>query len=83
MTKIYQPDSRTGRRTVFVQPGTHYPASCWMDEEGKPRMYPVLFVQGVAEVPENLADYMVEQELASRSPIIIPNASQVSAIALS
>lgn len=73
MAKIYQPDSRTGRRTVFVQPGNHFPNSCWMDESGKARMFSVEFVLGEADVPDNLADYMVDQQIASRSPILLLN----------
>lgn len=70
--KVYQPDSRTGRRTVFVQPGVHHPVSDFMDEHGKPKMFSVVFTLGEADVPDNLGQYMIDRELAKRSPIILP-----------
>ena len=70
--KIYQPEAAIGRRTTFVQPGVHNPVSDFMDDEGKPRMYAVEFVHGVADVQDNLAWYMLDHQLASRSPIILP-----------
>lgn len=70
--KIYQPEARLGRRTTFVQPGNMYPTSDFIDENGKARMFSVEFVHGVAEVPDNLGQYMLDHELASASPIILP-----------
>jgi len=69
--KIYQPDALNGRRTVFVQPGNEYPNSDWIDEQGKARMLSVVFTMGQADVPDNLANYMVDKQLASFSPIIL------------
>lgn len=69
--KIYQPTARDGINTVFVQPGRTYPISDWMDINGKPMMYTVVFKYGMAEVPDNLARYMVDHELASYSPILL------------
>lgn len=71
--KIYQPDSRTGRRVVFVQPGHEFPTSDFMDEHGKPKMFEVVFLLGEADVADNLARYMVDKQMASYSPIILPN----------
>ncbi len=70
--KIYQPDAPNGRRTTFVQPGAEFPNSDFLDAHGKPRMFSVEFVHGVAEVPDNLGAYMLDKELAFRSPIILP-----------
>lgn len=70
--KIYQPTAPSGRRTTFVQPGTEFPNSDFVDATGKPVMFSVEFVNGVAEVPDNLGTYMLDKDLASGSPIIIP-----------
>ncbi len=69
--KVYHPGAR-GKSTTFVQPGVHHPVSDWMDEAGKPRMFAVAFIEGVAEVSDNLGKYMIDQGLAARSPIILP-----------
>lgn len=68
--KVYQAGTR-GIRTTFVQPGTQHPISDWLDEAGKPRMFAVEFVEGAADVADNLAQYMIDQGLATRSPIIL------------
>lgn len=69
--KVYHPGAR-GKSTTFVQPGVHHPVSDWMDEAGNPRMFAVEFIEGVAEVPDNLGKYLIDRELASCSPIILP-----------
>ena len=70
--KVYQPDAPNGRRTVFVTPGSFYPTTEWVDAAGKPVMFQAVFVHGVADVPDNLGQYMIDHGLAQRSPIILP-----------
>lgn len=71
--RVYRPqDSEVPRHTVFVQPGTQFPVSEWLDEDGKPRLFAVEFRAGCAEVPDNLGEYMIDQETAQRSPLILP-----------
>ncbi len=68
--RVYHP-GKTGKQTTFVQPGVHHPIADWMDEERKPKMFSVTFVDGCAEVPDNLGQYMLDRELAKASPIIL------------
>jgi hypothetical protein len=70
--KVYQPATH-GKRITFVQPGTHYPVSDWMDDAGNPRMFAVEFIEGKAEVSDHLGQYMIDQGIAARSPIILPD----------
>lgn len=71
--RIYRPFDREGaRHTVFVQPGREFPVAEWLDEDGKPRLFPVQFLSGRAEVPDNLGQYMIDQGQAQRSPLILP-----------
>lgn len=69
--KLYQPGSR-GRRTMFVQPGTKHPNSQFLDELGKPKLFTVVFVEGETTVDKELGQYMLDNELAARSPLILP-----------
>jgi len=71
--KIYLPEKlNSPSHTVYVQPGCEFPVSDWMDDEGKPRMFSVAFRFGCAEVPDNLGGYMLDKQLAKRSPILLP-----------
>ncbi len=71
--RVYRPQDRdVPRHAVFVQPGRQFPVSEWMDEDGKPRMFRVVFHAGCAEVDDNLGEYMISQEVAQRSPLILP-----------
>lgn len=69
--KVYHPGER-GKKVTFVQPGTHYPVSDWVDGAGKPRMFAVEFREGETDdLPDHLAQYMIDRGLAKRSPIIL------------
>jgi hypothetical protein len=71
--RVYRPQDRNvPRHAVIVQPGRDFPTSEWMDEDGKPRMFRVVFQAGCAEVADNLGQYMIDQEIAQRSPLILP-----------
>ena len=71
--RVFRPqDAAVSRQTVFVQPGREFPNSDWLDEAGAPRMFAVEFRAGVAEVPDNLGQYMIDRELAQGSPLILP-----------
>lgn len=67
--RIYQPGTR-GVRTSFVSPGTHFPNVDWLDEDKQPKMFSVTFKEGMADVDDRLGQYMIDQGLASSSPII-------------
>lgn len=73
--KIYLPTAQDRPlQNVFVQPGNHpgnkYQVSDWLDN-GKPIMFTVAFRFGCAEVPDNLGQYMLDNEMAKASPIIV------------
>jgi hypothetical protein len=68
---IYQPGTR-GRRTTFVQPGREFPASHFLDENGQPRMFSVVFLEGEATVDDQLGQYMLDKGIAFKSPILLP-----------
>lgn len=71
--RVYRPQDRdVPRHVVHVQPGREFPISDWLDEDGKPRMIRVEFRAGCAEVPDNLGAYMIDREIAQRSPLILP-----------
>lgn len=74
--KIYQPGTR-GKRTAFVQPGVTHPTTDWLDENGKARMFAVEFKEGEATVDDQLGQYMIDKDLAKRSPIILPEGAAV------
>lgn len=69
--KVYQPGAR-GKRTQFVQPGNEYPVTHFLDADGKPTFFSVQFVEGVADIDEPLALYMIDKGIARRSPILLP-----------
>lgn len=70
---VYRPqDAQVARHTVFVQPGREFPVTDWLNEDGNARMFTVVFRGGRAEVPDNLGQYMIDRELASASPLLLP-----------
>ncbi|KWF90390.1 hypothetical protein WL95_27570 [Burkholderia cepacia] len=70
---VYRPQDRNvPRHAVLVQPGKEFPTSEWLDEDGRPRMFRIEFVAGCAEVADNLGAYMIDHEIAQRSPLLLP-----------
>lgn len=75
--KVYlPPSSRNGRpHTYFVAPAADIkgesPAE-WLDETGKPRSITVEFRNGEADVPENLAHYLIKRGIARKTKLILP-----------
>jgi hypothetical protein len=63
-----------GRATLFVSPGTHHPEnSNWVDPKTRaPLQFTIRFENGRADVDEEMGRYLIDQELAQRSPIILP-----------
>lgn len=68
---VYQPGT-TGRRTLFAQPGNEFPASDFMDANGKAILFSVVFSEGRAEVPDQLGQYLIDKGMAAKSPILLP-----------
>ena len=76
--KIYRPESRGRMFTIFAQPGRDYPeTSSWLENDGKPKSFEVKFVDGMAEIDKNLAQYLLDKKMAQKSPIILPKGIQL------
>jgi hypothetical protein len=69
--KVYKTSKNHTTHTLYVQPGIHYPENSeWMGEDNKPKLFQVSFKNGVAEVEDNLAHYLIDKQMAKSSPII-------------
>ena len=75
--RVYH-EVRHKRHTLIVSPGKEFTnVSEWKDAQGNPLTLTVEFVAGVARVPDNLGDYLLDKGLAQSSPIILlPSVSQ-------
>jgi hypothetical protein len=69
--RVYHPGAK-GRQSIFVRPGIEYPNSDFVDANGNAKQFQVWFVDGVAEVADNLGQYMIEHDLASRWSFLLP-----------
>lgn len=69
--KVYQPGTK-GKRMLFAQPGKEFRVTHFLDENRNPKMFSITFVEGVADVEDQLGNYLVHKGLATRSPIIVP-----------
>lgn len=57
---------------MFVRPGIEFPNSDFVDKDGSAIQFTVVFVNGVAEVADNLGQYMIDKELAQRWSFVLP-----------
>lgn len=70
MARIFIPQRQM---TIHIQPGNdHKDVVAWRDSEGAAILFSIHFKAGMAETTEELAKYMVDRNLASRSPIAVP-----------
>lgn len=72
--KIYTNGEKTsiGKHIMMVQPGKdHKDVSNWLDQEKKPIMFVIKFMDGKAEVDDQLGKYLIDKNYASKSPIIV------------
>jgi len=72
--KLYSTGIKTsqGIHRIHVQPGPATQNSEFFDKEGNPITYTFEFINGECkEVPANIARYMVNKGMASKSPIIV------------
>src|SRR5665213_1989077 len=77
--KVYKHGSRevVGKHWLLVQPGSEIPdVPGWFDGEGRPVLIPVLFQNGMAEVADHLARYLLDKGYVHKSPLVIPKASK-------
>ncbi len=51
--------------------------SDWLDDEKKPRTFPITFVHGRADVPDQLGNYLVKTGQAAASSLLRPNGRSV------
>jgi hypothetical protein len=47
----------------------------WLDEKGEPKGLHVHFVNGVAEVPDELGKYLCATKMAKRTRLLMPRAA--------
>lgn len=70
--RVYH-EVRHSCHTLIVCPGQEFPnVSEWRDAQGKPLTLTVEFRGGVARVPDNLGQYLLDKGLAQSSPILLP-----------
>ena len=55
----------------FVMPGKEFPVSHFLDGNGQPIMFAVIFIEGQADVDDALGQYMIDKDIAKSSPIIL------------
>lgn len=63
---------KTGRRDhrMFITPGTESDCSDFKFPDGTNRQFTVRFLSGMATVPSNIGQYLVDKGVAQKSPII-------------
>ncbi|VVC76003.1 hypothetical protein AQUSIP_13040 [Aquicella siphonis] len=64
--KVYYPGNRENIR-LYVQPGIDHPETSEWFEGGKPKMFEVHFKNQVAEVDDNIGQYLLDKKLAIKS----------------
>ena len=66
------------RHVVIMTPAAHLAGqelpSEFVEADGKPRNFEILFVHGKAEVSDALGKYMIAQKLAEKTRLVIPGA---------
>jgi len=82
---VYRTGGRDPQRasfTLFICPAAAMrKADCpsdWLDDKGAPRSFEVEFRFGRAEVPSNVGEYLIQQGLASKTRLIIPDNVKVA-----
>ncbi len=81
--KVYY-HGRSTKHRLFVQPGVDHPESSeWMeaaDHDGKrkPKLFDVIFENGIATVDDNLGKYLITKGLANKSKFILPANAEVA-----
>lgn len=72
--KVYRlgrPD-QPGRHWLMLTPGATHPASDFMHADGSAILFNVEFVNGCAEVPDNLGRWMLDHGYAQDTLFILP-----------
>jgi hypothetical protein len=76
--KVYRMNGERGPHRLHVTPGFfRQDVSEWMQQDGKtPVCFVVVFKDGMAEVPDSLGKYMLDEKLVQRSPLILSDTHQ-------
>jgi hypothetical protein len=70
---VWEPVARTragGLHTIYVAPAKEDPSatvSDWVDRDGNPITFPVIFRGGKAEVSDSLGRFLIDKKLAKKS----------------
>ena len=65
-------DRNAREYSVMVAPGVLFPTSQFLDEEGKPVQFNVIFRYGKTdELPSGLAQYLIDEGFATESRIAV------------
>src|SRR5579863_5782344 len=72
--KVYN-HGLNAKHVLYVQPAVDYPEAPaeWKEADGRPKLFSIEFVRGVAEVDKNLGDYLIEKGLAKKTKIHMPS----------
>lgn len=68
--KVYQPGTK-GKRTLFVTPAHKFPATHFLNDSGTPKIFSIVFIDGEAEVDDQLGQYLLDEDIAKSSPIVL------------
>lgn len=69
--KVYY-HGRSANHRMYVVPAHDYPhVGAWREQDGRNKQFEVHFIDGVADVEDNLGEYMIEKGIASASRIIL------------
>lgn len=53
---------------IHIQPANNFPnVSAWREHDGRPKSFDIHFVNGEADIEDNIAEYLVDQGLASKT----------------
>ncbi len=56
---------------LFIQPAIDFPhVNAWREPDGRPKMFDIHFVNGEADVEENIGQYLVDKGLAAKTKVI-------------
>lgn len=66
-----------GVQTLHIAPAAHVggATACpldWLEDDGSPRNFTVIFRDGVAEVDDQIGRYLLAYKLAKRTKLILP-----------
>jgi hypothetical protein len=75
---VYKP-AQLSRHVVFVTPANMagVDSSEFRNADGSAQLFPVTFEGGRAKVPDNLGQFMIDNDMARFSPVLLPDDIQM------